>query len=201
MKLLSRGAGRGGTTLGARRRAATARWPRPLATTAGALAACLTMMPAAVAGSDGDADWAVIQQGMNDATRYARRYHWLGATVADFVSEPHAAVVAERREERVLNLVAGEGDAHRAAIRRLAEYDEQRSTFLLRTLEEFLRRHGNISATSEALFVHQNTLRQRLRRIQELSGIDLRRDDWLMLEIALKLVRLEGAAGHTPRPS
>ena len=63
-----------------------------------------------------EAEWAVIQQGMSDATRYARRYHWLGATVSDFVSEPHSAVVAERREERVLNLVAGEAHAHRAAI-------------------------------------------------------------------------------------
>src|SRR5687768_2204971 len=30
-----------------------------------------------------DAEWAVVQQGMSDTTRYARRYHWLGATVAD----------------------------------------------------------------------------------------------------------------------
>jgi DNA-binding PucR family transcriptional regulator len=45
--------------------------------------------------------------------------------------------------------------------------------------------------------VHPNTLRQRLRRIQELSGLDLRKDDWLMVEIALKLVRLEGAMAHT----
>jgi len=88
-------------------------------------------------------------------------------------------------------------DSHRDSIRRVAEYDGQRSTFLLRTLEEFLRRRGNISATAEALYVHPNTLRQRLRRIQELSGIDLRKDDWLMVEIALKLVRLEGAIGHT----
>jgi hypothetical protein len=68
-------------------------------------------------------------------------------------------------------------------------------------LEEFLRRRGNICATSEALFVHPNTLRQRLRRISELSGIDLRKDDWLMVEIAVKLVRLKQAvapdAGHT----
>ena len=35
-------------------------------------------------------------------------------------------------------------------------------------------RRGNISATAEALFVHPNTLRQRLRRIMELSGLDLR---------------------------
>jgi DNA-binding PucR family transcriptional regulator len=63
------------------------------------------------------------------------------------------------------------------------------------TLEEFLRRRGNISATAEALYVHPNTLRQRLRRIMELSGIDLRKDDWLLVEIAVKLVKLEHALG------
>jgi GAF domain-containing protein len=88
-------------------------------------------------------------------------------------------------------------DSHRDAVARLAEYDAQRSTSLLRTLEEFLRRRGNISATAEALFVHPNTLRQRLRRIMELSGLDLRRDDWLMVEIAVKLVRLQQALGTT----
>jgi GAF domain-containing protein len=96
-----------------------------------------------------------------------------------------------------MSIDSGARDSHREAIRRLADYDEHRSTFLLRTLEEFLRRRGNVSATAEALYVHPNTLRQRLRRIQELSGVDLRKDDWLMLEIALKLVRLEGAVGHT----
>ena len=96
------------------------------------------------------------------------------------------------------SLDAGARDAHREAVRRLAEYDRRRSTFLLSTLEEFLRRRGNISATADALYVHPNTLRQRLRRIMELSGLDLRRDDWLMVEIALKLVRLEEAMGTAP---
>ncbi len=95
-------------------------------------------------------------------------------------------------------------DSHRDAVARLAAYDAQRSTSLLRTLEEFLRRRGNISATAEALYVHPNTLRQRLRRIMELSGLDLRRDDWLMVEIAVKLVRLGQALGSaepdTPAP-
>jgi len=86
-------------------------------------------------------------------------------------------------------------DSHRDAVARLAQYDRQRSTSLLPTLEEFLRRRGNISATAEALYVHPNTLRQRLRRIMEISGIDLRRDDWLMVEIALKLVKLERLSG------
>ena len=85
---------------------------------------------------------------------------------------------------------AGARDATIEAVSRIAAYDDERRASLLTTLEEFLRRRGNISATAEALFVHANTLRQRLRRIGEISGIDLRRDDWLMIEIAVKLVRL-----------
>jgi GAF domain-containing protein len=95
-----------------------------------------------------------------------------------------------------MSLDADVRDSHRDAVARLAEYDRRRSTSLLPTLEEFLRRRGNISATAEALYVHPNTLRQRLRRIMELSGIDLRSDDWLMVEIAVKLVKLERAAGR-----
>jgi GAF domain-containing protein len=94
-----------------------------------------------------------------------------------------------------MSLDADVRDSHRDAAARLAEYDRQRSTSLLATLEEFLRRRGNISATADALYVHPNTLRQRLRRIMDLSGIDLRRDDWLMVEIAVKLVKLQRALG------
>jgi GAF domain-containing protein len=81
------------------------------------------------------------------------------------------------------------------AVAKLAAYDRERGASLLLTLEEFLGRRGNISATSEALYVHPNTLRQRLRRIAALTGIDLRRDDWLMVEIAVKLVRLRSSLG------
>ena len=86
-------------------------------------------------------------------------------------------------------------DATVDAVGKLAEYDAQRGAQLVATLEEFLRRHGSISATSEALYVHPNTLRQRLRRIGELSGLDLRSDDWLAIEIAVKMVKLQQALG------
>ena len=63
--------------------------------------------------------WAVIQQGMNDTNKYARRYHWLGETVTDFVNEPHAAILSEGRGT-VLNLVASESDSARATITDIA---------------------------------------------------------------------------------
>ena len=87
-------------------------------------------------------------------------------------------------------------DRQRDALRKLGEYDRQRQAQLTRTLEEFLRQRGNISATAQALYVHPNTLRQRLRRIEELTGISIKGDDWLMIEIALKLIRLEEALGR-----
>jgi purine catabolism regulator len=92
-----------------------------------------------------------------------------------------------------MSLEPGGRDTHRQAIAALAAYDEAHSAQLVRTLEEFLARRGTISATAEALYIHPNTLRQRLRRIMELTGLDLRREDWLMVEIALKLATLERA--------
>jgi uncharacterized protein len=49
-------------------------------------------------------EWAVVQQGMNEPTGLARRYHWHSASVRDFTCEPHTGIVGESRGE-ILNLV------------------------------------------------------------------------------------------------
>ncbi|MBA7708841.1 hypothetical protein ES703_117745 [subsurface metagenome] len=63
--------------------------------------------------------WTVIQQGMNEATRYARRYHWLGEAVTSFVNEPHSAILSEATGQ-ALNLVASESDPARTTITSIA---------------------------------------------------------------------------------
>lgn len=62
-----------------------------------------------------DGEWSVVQQGMNEITRYARRYHWLGMNISGFTCEPHTAICASRMEDRVLNMVAREGQSAREA--------------------------------------------------------------------------------------
>jgi hypothetical protein len=62
-----------------------------------------------------DGKWAVVQQGMNETNRYARRYHWLGEAISSFTCEPHAAICAGRLEKDVLNMVAQEGEEARKA--------------------------------------------------------------------------------------
>ena len=63
--------------------------------------------------------WTVIQQGMNEVNRYARRYHWLGEAVSSFVNEPHSAILSEVKGQ-ALNLVARESDSARTTIADIA---------------------------------------------------------------------------------
>src|SRR2546427_1487009 len=51
-----------------------------------------------------DGEWAVVQQGLNDRSGMARRYHWHSASVRDFTSEPHTGIVGEPQGE-IMNLV------------------------------------------------------------------------------------------------
>jgi hypothetical protein len=54
-----------------------------------------------------EGDWAVVQQGMNEASRFARRYHWHSASVREFTSAPHTGIVGEP-QGTILNLVDAE---------------------------------------------------------------------------------------------
>ena len=61
-----------------------------------------------------DGRWAVVQQGMDLTSGWARRYHWLGEKVDTFILEPHSAVCGEP-VGGVLNMVAGESAGARDA--------------------------------------------------------------------------------------
>ena len=49
-------------------------------------------------------EWAVIQQGMNESSGLARRYHWHSASIRDFTSAPHTGIVGDKQGE-IMNLV------------------------------------------------------------------------------------------------
>jgi hypothetical protein len=64
-------------------------------------------------------DWAVVQQGLNDESGYARRYHWHSANVRDFVNGPHAGIVGEH-QGTIMNLVDGEAQPAQQALLAMA---------------------------------------------------------------------------------
>ena len=79
------------------------------------------------------------------------------------------------------------------AVEALLEHDRKRRTALLDTLEEYLARRRSVADTARALYIHPNTLRQRLGRIERVTGLKLDGEDLLALELAVKLVRLNAA--------
>ncbi|MBO9200103.1 MULTISPECIES: DUF763 domain-containing protein [Niastella] len=62
-----------------------------------------------------EGEWTVIQQGLNDATGTARRYHWHSQQLQSFVNEPHTAICG-LQAGNILNLVDKEAAPTRSGI-------------------------------------------------------------------------------------
>lgn len=75
----------------------------------------------------------------------------------------------------------------------LVTYDKQHKSDLVETLECFLRNDRNLNATAEELFAHRHTVRYRLERIAEITGLDVdKSEDLERLSLGLKAMRLLG---------
>lgn len=68
--------------------------------------------------------WSVIQQGMNEDNRMARRYHWLSKDLDSFVCEPHKAICCDKKN-KVINLVALESSKARETVAGLSREKPQ----------------------------------------------------------------------------
>jgi PucR family transcriptional regulator, purine catabolism regulatory protein len=70
----------------------------------------------------------------------------------------------------------------------LRDYDRAHQGDLVKTLSAYLRHGGNSTRTANALYLHRNSLRYRLARIQALTGLDTDDPDArLALQIAVLL--------------
>jgi uncharacterized protein len=78
-------------------------------------------------------EWAVVQQGLNDRTGMARRYHWHSASVKDFVEEPHTGIVGENQGV-IMNLVDGHAKPAQHAMLEIAREDPEKTLTGVRDL-------------------------------------------------------------------
>jgi len=84
----------------------------------------------------------------------------------------------------------------RATLGPAHSYDQQHGTELVATLRGYLRRSCSTTTTARDLHVHPNTVAYRLRRAEELLGIDMR-DPQALLHVQLALM-IEGIFGDAP---
>ena len=81
-----------------------------------------------------EGEWAIVQQGMNEGMRLARRYHWHSAAVRDFTADPHTAIVGASRGH-IRNLVDGRARLAQRALLAIAREDPARTLADVRRLE------------------------------------------------------------------
>ena len=56
--------------------------------------------------------WVVIQQGLNERKRYARRYHWMHG-IKNFVNEPRSGIISDTLEKIVMDMSARKSEEAR----------------------------------------------------------------------------------------
>lgn len=79
---------------------------------------------------------------------------------------------------------------YRGLLRPLQRYDNEHHGDLLATLAAYLRHGGNSTRTADALYLHRNSLRYRLARIQALTGMDPDDPDArLALQVGILLIQ------------
>jgi hypothetical protein len=86
-------------------------------------------------------EWAVVQQGMNDKSEFARRYHWHSASVRDFVEEPHIGIVGEPMGA-IMNLVDVQAKPAQESLLTIAREGPDRALQQMRHLK--MPRHHDV---------------------------------------------------------
>ena len=80
-------------------------------------------------------------------------------------------------------------DLAKGVVETIAAHDEQKNTTYLETLRAFLAFFGDVPSAADAINVHANTFRYRMRRLSELFEVDLDDpDDRLVIELQLRLI-------------
>ena len=104
-----------------------------------------------------DGHWCVVQQGMSDVRREARRYHWLSENLTSFLDSPHAAIEG-RTGGAIINLADARARDSRCAGLELVQAGPDRTLHVLRrfrdreshTLELFPESEGGITVPPAA---------------------------------------------------
>lgn len=108
----------------------------------------------------------------------------LDAMVSAGVSAAVAAlpdIQAEVLVSEMLTLLSAHPEIRDPRLTALAAHDSRHQGRLAETLLTYLNSFGDVRAAAAQLHVHPNTLRYRLRRAEELTGLDLSRPDQRLL--------------------
>jgi len=124
----------------------------------------------------------------------------LAANVAEAGTEDAVLAFEETGAYRLLLPAMSEDPAElqrffAETVEPLVAYDDQYETDLVQTLETFLDADANVAGTAQRLYTHRHTIRYRLERVRDLTGLDVSSTDGReKLGLGLKAMRVLGIA-------
>ena len=137
-----------------------------------------------------------LQAGVRDARNTVRALVALGRVGQGADSSgvaPFPAILASTSPDDLEQFV-------RDILGELLDYDTAHTTELVRTLEVVYRQSSNVAAAAEVLFLHPNTVHQRLIRIDQLTGANWRDTDVAIqrqLALTINALRAPRPPSHT----
>lgn len=91
---------------------------------------------------DAKGNWAVVQQGMNDADGTARRYHWHSGNLKSFIEEPHTGISGKNRGI-ILDLTSKSASENRRGI---LEISHEAPEKIMKNISLILPSHHDVRA-------------------------------------------------------
>jgi hypothetical protein len=91
-----------------------------------------------------EGEWAIVQQGLNDASGMARRYHWHSTQFESYLNSPHAGVIGEN-QGLILNLADNQAEVTRTGIAKIPEENPEKMMAEIRKI--IMPRHHEVRAT------------------------------------------------------
>lgn len=99
--------------------------------------------------------WAVVQQGMNQVKRSARRYHWSSDKATDLIVEPHKGIVSDPWQQKTLNMTSRDSEGNK---RLTVDIVQQGKYFNLMKDIQVLRRHSSHLSQMVSVKVNKDQL-------------------------------------------
>jgi uncharacterized protein len=91
-----------------------------------------------------DGEWTIVQQGMNDASGMARRYHWHSQQFSSYLNSPHAGITGEN-QGLILNLADTQATVTREGILKIAE--ESPDKIMVEARKIIMPRHHEVRSS------------------------------------------------------
>jgi uncharacterized protein len=122
-----------------------------------------------------NADWSVVQQGMQTETSKARRYHWNSSSIQSFVEEPHTAICGDFQGD-ILNLVDKKAKAAQLSMLDITKENpekmlEEIKHLVMPTYKDIQAKDIDVKRLGSILWLAQETETQNFEDLLLLKGL------------------------------